>query len=94
MRLPSQKDVCGPITSKTPGKVYHGHGGHADANVINNTFLYTYLSFMISDTCATPILGIHILGLSFTCTHHLETQCASSAAMNNTFFLYVSVPMI
>ena len=31
--------------------------------------------------------GLHILGLSFTCTHYLGTQCASSAAMNNTFFL-------
>ena len=32
-------DVCRPITSKTPVKVYHGHGG--DADVINNTSLYT-----------------------------------------------------
>ena len=44
-------DVCEPITSKTPVKVYHGHGDNANANVINNTFLYTYLSFMIRDTC-------------------------------------------
>ena len=41
-------DVCGPITSKTPVKVYHGHGDNA--NVINNTSLYMYLSFMIRDT--------------------------------------------
>ena len=32
-------DVCRPITSKTPVKVYHGHGGNA--NVIKNTSLYT-----------------------------------------------------
>ena len=32
-----------------------------------------------------PSLGQHILGLLFTCTHHLGTQCGSSAAMN--FFL-------
>ena len=44
-------DVCRPITSKTPVKVYHGHGGNANANLINNTSLYTYLSFMIRDTC-------------------------------------------
>ena len=44
-------DVCRPITSKTPVNVYHGHGGNANANVINNTSLYTYLSFMIRDTC-------------------------------------------
>ena len=49
--LPSQKDVSRPITSKTPGKVYHEHGGNSNANVINNTFFYMYLSFMISDTC-------------------------------------------
>ena len=24
-------DVCSPITSKTPVKVYHGHGGDANA---------------------------------------------------------------
>ena len=44
-------DVCRPITSKTPEKFYHGYGGNANANVINNTSLYTYLSFMIRDTC-------------------------------------------
>ena len=44
-------DVCRPMTSKTPVKVYHGHEGNANANVINNTFLYTYLSFMLRDTC-------------------------------------------
>ena len=45
-------DVCRPITSKTPVKVYHGHGGrNANADVINNTSLYVYLSFMIGDTC-------------------------------------------
>ena len=44
-------DVCRPITSKTAVKVYHGNGGNANANVINNTFSYTYLSFMIKDTC-------------------------------------------
>ena len=32
-----------------------------------------------------PSLGQHILGLLFICTHHLGTQCGSSAAMN--FFL-------
>ena len=41
-------DVCRPVTSKTPATDYHGH---ANINVINNTFLYTYLSFMIKDTC-------------------------------------------
>ena len=25
-------DVCSPITSKTPVKVYHGHGGEANAS--------------------------------------------------------------
>ena len=25
-------DVCRPITSKTPVKVYHGHGRNANAN--------------------------------------------------------------
>ena len=43
------RDACRPITSKTPVKVNHGHGVNADANVINNTSLYTYLSFMIRD---------------------------------------------
>ena len=38
-------DVCTPITSKTPVKVYHGRGGNA--NVINNTSLCTYPSFLI-----------------------------------------------
>ena len=38
-------DVCRPITSKIPVKVYHGHGGNA--NVINNTSLCMYPSFMI-----------------------------------------------
>ena len=42
-------DVCRPITSKTRVKVYHGHGGNA--NVLNNTSLYMYLSFMIRYTC-------------------------------------------
>ena len=40
-------DVCRPITGKTPVKVYDEHG--RNANVINNTSLYTYLSFMIRD---------------------------------------------
>ena len=44
--------VCRPITSKTPVKVYRGHEGrNANADVINNTTLYVYLSFMIGDTC-------------------------------------------
>ena len=44
-------DVCRPIPSKTPVKVYHGPEDNDNGNAINSTFLYTYLSFMIRDTC-------------------------------------------